>query len=59
MKSGIKTSEFWVVSIVTVLIYLNQSGLLGVPMSIEQISATIAPAMTYVLSRGIAKTGKK
>lgn len=59
VTKGYKTSEFWVTLITGLLVSLNQSGILGdVVLPIESLSAVIAVAATYILSRGIAKKGQ-
>lgn len=68
MKSGVKTSEFWVsviISILGVLVALGvitpeQQGTLS--ESIQQIAGAImaaAPIVGYALSRGAAKKNQK
>jgi energy-converting hydrogenase Eha subunit A len=56
VKSGWKTSEFWVTAITGIAITLNQSGVLGsIVLPIETIATIVAGVASYVLSRGLAK----
>jgi len=56
MKTGYKTSEFWVMAITSVATLFNQSGVLGsVVLPIEALGAMAAMVFGYVISRGMAK----
>lgn len=56
VKSGWKTTEFWVTLVTALAISANQSGLLGsVVLPIETIATIVSGVAAYVLSRGLAK----
>lgn len=56
MKPGYKTSEFWVTTVGSLVVALNQSGLLGsVVLPKDAILAIVGAVATYVISRGLAK----
>lgn len=56
VKSGWKTTEFWVTVFTSFGVILNQSGLLGeLVLPIETVGTIAASVAAYVLSRGIAK----
>ena len=56
MKTGYKTSEFWVAVATSVAGLLNQSGVLGsLVLPIESLAVIAGMAATYILSRGMAK----
>ena len=56
MKTGYKTSEFWVMAVTSIVTLLNQSGALGgIVLPIEAIGTVAAMVFGYVVSRGMAK----
>lgn len=56
MKKGIHTSEFWVTTATSLLVALNQSGILGdIVLPIESIVGIVGAVAAYVISRGLAK----
>lgn len=56
MKAGYKTSEFWVTAVTSLLVTLNQSGVLGsITLPVESIATIAGVIATYVISRGVAK----
>ncbi len=56
MKTGYKTSEFWITTISSIAVILNQSGVLGSFVLPVEAIATIAGIIgSYVISRGVAK----
>lgn len=56
LKSGWKTSEFWVTTLTAIATILNQSGILGsFTLPIEAIGTISAVIGAYVISRGLAK----
>lgn len=57
-KMGIKTSEFWLLAISTVVTFLNQTGLLGIVLPLEAIMTMAAPVVAYVLGRSWVKAKK-
>jgi len=54
IKTGWKTSEFWVTVVSAVVMVLNQG--LGVNLPVEQITAFAGVVIAYVLGRSIVKT---
>ena len=59
-KRGYKTSEFWVATLTSIAVILNQSGLLGTfVLPVESIGTIAGIVATYILSRGLAKINKK
>ncbi len=58
MKPGLKTSEFWLGLVAAILVYVNQSGIVGHPLPIEAIMGILTPIAGYIVSRGLAKIGK-
>lgn len=54
MKSGWKTSEFWVTTVTSIVTIINQADL-GFTLPTEAIATIAGLAATYILSRGIAK----
>ena len=59
MKTGYKTSEFWVTTISSIAVILNQSGILGgFVLPVEAIATIAGIVGSYVLSRGVAKLNK-
>lgn len=56
MKTGYKTSEFWVLAATSIAGLLNQSGALGsFVLPVESIAVIAGLAATYIISRGLAK----
>ena len=56
MTKGYKTTEFWVTTISSVAVILNQSGVLGgFVLPIEAIGTVAGIIGAYVISRGVAK----
>jgi len=55
MTKGMKSSEFWITVVTSVVTLLNQSGLLGTPLPVEAIASIAGIVATYALSRGLAK----
>jgi len=56
MKSGYKTTEFWVTLATSVVTTLNASGILGsVTLPLETIATLAGLAASYVLGRSIVK----
>jgi hypothetical protein len=55
MKTGYKTTEFWVTVVTSILTLLNQSGFIGTPLPVEAIAGIVGLVATYALSRGLAK----
>jgi hypothetical protein len=59
LKTGYKTSEFWITSITAIGTIINQSGLLGgAALPIEAIATIAGIVASYVISRGVAKVNK-
>lgn len=58
MKSGIKTTEFWLTAATAVVTVLNASGLLPFAIPQETVLQIVGTVAAYVLSRGVAKIGK-
>ena len=59
MKTGYKTTEFWLTVVTTVVTLLNQSGLLGsIVLPVEGIMTVAGVVSTYIISRGFAKIAK-
>ena len=56
-RPGIKTSEFWVMAITMILGALVE--ITGMKMNVTEAAMTFGPPMAYVVSRGLAKMGKK
>ena len=56
MTKGYKTSEFWVATMTSIAVILNQSGILGgVVLPIDSIGVIVGIAASYIISRGLAK----
>jgi hypothetical protein len=55
MKSGIKTTEFWLTAATAVVTVLNASGLLPFVIPQETVLQIVGTVAAYVLSRGVAK----
>lgn len=56
MKTGYKTTEFWVTTLSSIAVILNQSGLLGsFVLPVEAIATVAGIIGAYVISRGVAK----
>lgn len=53
---GYKTTEFWIASLSSVAVILNQSGILGsFVLPVEAIATVAGVIGSYIISRGIAK----
>lgn len=56
MTKGYKTTEFWIATLSSVAVILNQSGILGsFVLPVEAIATVAGVIGSYVISRGIAK----
>lgn len=56
LKSGWKSSEFWLMVVLTISVVAIQSGLLtGFPEKIQNLGLIYAGAVSYVLQRGYVK----
>ena len=56
MTKGYKTSEFWIATVTSIVVILNQSGILGsVVLPVEAIGTIAGIVGAYVISRGVAK----
>jgi len=56
-KPGYKTTEFWVVTLSTLLTILNQSGSIGErPMPIGTVLSISSVVIIYTLGRSLVKT---
>ena len=58
MKSGYKTTEFWLTVVATILGLLFASGVISEGSEVDKIlgmAATILTSMGYSISRGLAK----
>jgi len=55
MKSGYKTSEFWLTALGSILTLANQSGLIGVPLPTEAVMSLAGMIAAYIGSRGYVK----
>ena len=53
MKSGVKTSEFWVAMIAMVVALVNET--VGLGIEGEELAAVFGPPVAYIFSRGMAK----
>jgi len=59
MTKGYKTTEFWVTTITSLVVILNQSGILGTfVIPTEAVMSIAGIVASYVISRGVAKNGK-
>lgn len=57
MKTGIRTSEFWVAVITAILMEINVQT--GSELDAATAATVWGPAAAYVISRGLAKLGQK
>ncbi len=55
-KPGIKTSEFWVAAILSGGTLLTQ--VFGMDLDVTAFAVVFAPAITYIVARGMAKWNK-
>lgn len=55
MKSGIKTTEFWLTVATSIVTVLNASGLLPFVIPQETVLQVVGGVAAYVLSRGVSK----
>lgn len=57
MKSGIKTTEFWLTAATAIVTVLNAAHFLPFVIPQETVLQVVGGIAAYVLSRGMAKNG--
>lgn len=53
MKAGVKTSEFWIAVILSGGTFMSQ--VFGMDLDVSAFAAIYAPAIAYIMARGMAK----
>ena len=57
MKNGIRTSEFWVMLVASIVTEANLQ--MNGDLDVTQIAMVWGPAAAYIVARGLAKLGGK
>ena len=50
-RAGWKTTEFWAGIVTSILVALNQAGVLGIVLPVDGIVTAVTPIIAYIVGR--------